>query len=36
VLGWGWDIPQGGIASNGTHVWVANFLGNSVTEFPAG
>jgi hypothetical protein len=29
------DDPQG-IALDGTHVWVANHQGSSVTEFPTG
>ena len=33
VLGWGFNGPSG-IASDGTHVWVANY-GNSVTELSA-
>ncbi len=31
---YGFDYPSG-ITSDGTHVWVANYWGNSVTEFSA-
>jgi hypothetical protein len=31
---YGFDGPEG-ITSDGSHVWVANFDGASVTEFPA-
>ncbi|MFZ2059161.1 MAG: hypothetical protein WAV54_17310, partial [Acidimicrobiales bacterium] len=34
VLGWGFDYPNA-IASDGTHVWAANYLGNSVVELSA-
>jgi len=34
VLGWGFSAP-GAVASDGTHTWVANELGNSVTELDA-
>jgi hypothetical protein len=34
VLGWGFASPAS-IASDGTHVWVANFDANSVTELSA-
>ena len=35
VFGWGFNSPVA-IASDGTHVWVANAAGQSVTEFPTG
>ena len=31
VIGWGFNNPQA-VASDGTHLWVANYHGNSVTE----
>ena len=31
VIGWGFNGPQA-VASDGTHLWVANAGGNSVTE----
>ena len=34
ILGWGFNDPVA-IASGSTHVWVANYDGNSVTEFSA-
>ncbi len=34
VFGWGFNSPHG-VSSDGTHVWVANNLGNSVTELDA-
>jgi hypothetical protein len=34
VFGWGFDSPAS-IASDGTHVWVANSDSNSVTELSA-
>jgi hypothetical protein len=34
VFGWGFNSPAS-IASDGTHVWVANTDGNSVTELSA-
>jgi hypothetical protein len=27
-------ISPSAVATDGTHVWVANYAGNSVTEFP--
>ena len=34
VFGWGFEAPEG-ISSDGTHVWVANEDGDSVTELNA-
>ena len=34
VFGWGFEAPEG-ISSDGTHVWVANYGGDSVTELNA-
>ena len=34
VFGWGFNSPLG-VSSDGTHVWVANVQGNSVTELDA-
>src|ERR1035441_2219247 len=34
VIGWGFNNPDA-VSSDGTHVWVANSAGNSVTELAA-
>ena len=34
VLGWGFNCPDA-VSSDGSHVWVANAVGNSVTELNA-
>jgi DNA-binding beta-propeller fold protein YncE len=34
VIGWGFNYP-GAVSSDRTHVWVANYVGNSVTELAA-
>jgi DNA-binding beta-propeller fold protein YncE len=34
VIGWGFNRPYA-ISSDGTHVWVANYYDNSVTELAA-
>ena len=34
VFGWGFNVP-GAVSSDGTHVWVASFSGDSVTELDA-
>src|SRR5215469_3966600 len=34
VFGWGFGYPYG-VASDGTHVWVTNLYGGSVTELDA-
>jgi hypothetical protein len=34
IFGWGFNVPDA-VSSDGTHVWVANYFGNSVTELNA-